>query len=99
MSAVTARVKSDMDHSCNWKCCFGCLNPIKEPEIEAPPTIIPYPLTPRPSHSIHSLDSRMNKIFTEIKEEYFVESIKITGDIVKISPRIRPISNVEVLHE
>ncbi len=27
-----ASVKIDADHSCNWKCCFGC----KEKEVESP---------------------------------------------------------------
>ena len=41
MSAIQANLRNDMDHSCNWKCCFGCKDP--EPEV-VPPAPRPTPV-------------------------------------------------------
>ena len=35
MSAIQARVDTQMEHSCNWRCCFGCKDQ-EEPQAPAP---------------------------------------------------------------
>lgn len=36
MSAVQVNARSQMDQSCNWRCCFGCKDKIDETVAPAP---------------------------------------------------------------
>lgn len=38
MTAVTANVRSRMEHSCNWRCCFGCKDSVQEPRENHTPS-------------------------------------------------------------
>ena len=37
MTAVRVSANTQMDHSCNWRCCFGCKDAVEndEPKINA----------------------------------------------------------------
>ena len=37
MSALNVKVSTEMDHSCNWRCCWGCKEDDSQPSPPTPP--------------------------------------------------------------